>query len=228
MTALLTSVRDLAEAELALGAGSEWLDLKEPRDGALGRVAPEVARDVVRWVAGRVPVSATIGDCWDEPECFAERAAEMAATGVSHVKIGLYARDLTAKTGRALAAATAACPIIAVCFAEEPPAARDVARLAAAGLRGVMLDTAEKQAGSLRSLLAESALREFVTTARGAGLLTGLAGSLSLADVPPLLALGPDYLGFRGALCVGQAREAMLSADAVAAVKAAVARGRQV
>lgn len=227
MTALLTSVRDLAEARLALEAGSEWLDLKEPSEGALGRVSPEVAAEVVHWVGGRVPVSATIGDCWDEPECFAERAAEMAATGVTHVKIGLYARDLTAKTGRALAAATAACPIIAVCFAEEAPTARDVARLAAAGLRGAMLDTAEKQSGSLRTLLAESALREFVTAARGARLLTGLAGSLALEDIPPLLALGPDYLGFRGALCVDRAREGALSAAAVAEVKAAIARGRQ-
>ena len=33
------------------------------------------------------------------------------------------------------------------------------------------------------------------------GLLTGLAGSLEAADVPRLLLLAPDYLGFRGALC---------------------------
>ena len=31
--------------------------------------------------------------------------------------------------------------------------------------------------------------------------MTGLAGSLRLEHVAPLAALGPDYLGFRGALC---------------------------
>jgi uncharacterized protein (UPF0264 family) len=61
----------------------------------------------------------------------------------------------------------------------------------------------------------------FVATARLNGLLTGLAGSLGLADIPPLAALGPDYLGFRGALCSG-GRESALDPAALAAVRAAL------
>ena len=55
--------------------------------------------------------------------------------------------------------------------------------------------------------------------ARQAGLLAGLAGSLTLDDVDPLLALRPDYLGFRGALCRGRRRVAQLDPDRVAAVR---------
>lgn len=224
MTALLTSVRDAEEAGLALAAGSDWIDLKEPRDGALGRVAPAIARAVVELVGGRVPVSATIGDCWEAPDCFAARVAGMAAAGVSHVKIGLYARGLAAPDLAALTRATGlGCPLIAVCFAEAPPTARDIATLAAVGLRGVMLDTARKKSHALRALMSDADLGAFVAAARGHGLLTGLAGRLSLSDVPPLLALEPDYLGFRSALCAGQAREGVLTAEAVAAVKAGIA-----
>ena len=57
--------------------------------------------------------------------------------------------------------------------------------------------------------------------ARAAGLLTGLAGSLTTADIPPLAALGPHYLGFRGALCRGD-RTAALDPAAFAAVRRAV------
>ena len=35
------------------------------------------------------------------------------------------------------------------------------------------------------------------------GPFSALAGSLKLEDVPLLLPLKPDYLGFRGALCEG-------------------------
>ena len=62
-----------------------------------------------------------------------------------------------------------------------------------------------------------------VTTPWGA-MAIGLAGSLGLADVAPLAELGPDYLGFRGALCGRGGRTAGLDAAAIAEVRAAVRR----
>ena len=43
-------------------------------------------------------------------------------------------------------------------------------------------------------------------------------------DIAPLLALGPEYLGFRGALCAGRQRGAGLDADAMARVRLAIPR----
>jgi hypothetical protein len=65
------------------------------------------------------------------------------------------------------------------------------------------------------------ALARFVAAARRQGLLAGLAGSLSAADVPALLPLAPDYLGFRSALTAG-GRSAPLEATAVARVRSAL------
>ena len=62
MTLFLASVRDPAEAELALAAGADIVDLKDPGQGALGAVAPGVIAACVAAIAGRAPVSATIGD----------------------------------------------------------------------------------------------------------------------------------------------------------------------
>ena len=64
-------------------------------------------------------------------------------------------------------------------------------------------------------------LAKFVGRARTSGMLTGLAGSLGLADIPALLELAPDYLGFRGALTRG-GRTAPLNSVAVQAVRAAI------
>src|SRR5262245_29278297 len=61
-TLFLASVRDAAEAELAIGAGADIVDLKDPEGGALGALPPATIEACVRAIGGRVPVSATIGD----------------------------------------------------------------------------------------------------------------------------------------------------------------------
>jgi uncharacterized protein (UPF0264 family) len=66
-------------------------------------------------------------------------------------------------------------------------------------------------------------LASFVRRARARGLLTGLAGSLRREDVPALLPLGADYLGFRGALCAA-GRAGSLDPMALAAIRAALGR----
>jgi len=47
----------------------------------------------------------------------------------------------------------------------------------------------------------------------------GLAGALRVDDVPQLLALAPDFAGFRSAVCTG-ARDGALDAQRVRALKA--------
>jgi dihydroneopterin aldolase len=62
-------------------------------------------------------------------------------------------------------------------------------------------------------------LRGFVGGCREHGLMAGLAGSLEAPDVPRLLLLEPDYLGFRGALCVGRNRTASIDPEAIAIIR---------
>ena len=89
------------------------------------------------------------------------------------------------------------------------------------GAAGIMLDTAEKRAGSLRAHLGAREIAGFVTRAKAQGLMVGLAGSLKSADVPELLTLSPDLLGFRGALCRGR-RSAALDPASCAAIRALI------
>jgi dihydroneopterin aldolase len=218
MIRLLASVRSPAEARAALAGGADLIDLKEPAAGALGRLPDVTIRAVLAAVAGQRPTSATIGDLPLQPAPVREAVLAMAATGVDIVKIGLFDGDRPA-TLRALPT-TAECGarLVAVLFADRQPDLDDIARCAAAGFFGVMLDTADKAAGSLTHHLPAPAIAAFVGQARAQGLVVGLAGSLGLADVAPLTRFAPDYLGFRSVLTQGQ-RTAPIAAAAVARVR---------
>jgi (5-formylfuran-3-yl)methyl phosphate synthase len=220
MTALLASVRNLEEANLVVAAGCDWLDLKEPSAGALGALSVACVAEIVTRYHGRLPISATIGDCWDSPGEIPVQVSTMMATGVDYLKIGLFADRITIELERALRTAISAKPeLIAVCFAEAFPESGDIARLAALGFKGVMLDTANKSQGALSERVSLTALAWFISIVHGHGLLAGLAGGLRAQDIADLLPLEADYLGFRTALCRDRRRTAELDRTAIANVR---------
>jgi dihydroneopterin aldolase len=222
MTRLLASVMDAAEAALALAGGADIIDCKDPRRGALGALPIDVVAQVRDTIAGRRPVSATLGDLPMVPALLAERAVALAASGVDFVKIGLFDAPACVACIEALAPVARSHRLVGVLFADRHPELRLIPLLARAGFAGVMVDTADKSGGSLRRHLDERALRALVAAVRAAGMLSGLAGSLRLEDIGPLRALQPDYLGFRSALCEGQIRAQRLGPGAVAAVRRAM------
>ncbi len=219
MTRLLASVKSLPEARLALACGADIIDLKDPEAGALGALPLDTVARVVRMVDRRCPVSATLGDLPMQPQILCETAVQFAATGVDFIKVGFFcaAKDcIAALAGKAR--------LIAVLFADRSPDFNLLADFANAGFAGVMLDTAGKTNGSLRCQMDATALQEFVQRAQALGLVTGLAGSLRLEDIPDLIKLGPDYLGFRGALCAGSERNWALHASRVSILRNAIPR----
>jgi uncharacterized protein (UPF0264 family) len=224
MTGFLASVRSAEEAVLALAGGADIIDAKEPASGALGRVDAETLAAIIRTVAGRCPVSATIGDLDLAPDLVAAAVGATAAIGADIVKIGLFPGALD-DTLAALQPITArGVRLVAVLFADRAPdLAGIVARCADTGFYGVMLDTADKSGGVLTAHLGLPALAGFVALARSRRLISGLAGSLRLADIAGLMPLGADYLGFRSALCVG-GRGGVVDSRAVRAVRAALDR----
>jgi uncharacterized protein (UPF0264 family) len=218
---LLASVADLAEVELAL-PHADLIDLKDPARGALGAWPRARIGEAVRLVAGRKPVSATVGDLPPVADMLGDAAMATAAEGVDLVKLGFFAGgDHRALAGALAPVAARGVALVTVLMADQDPDLELVSGLAAAGFRGVMLDTADKAAGGLLEYQAPARLASFVATARAHGLLTGLAGSLRLDDIATLAPLGPDFLGFRGALCE-RGRTAALAPARLAAVRAAI------
>ena len=222
MTGFLASVRSAEEAVLALAGGADIIDAKEPSAGALGRVDPGSLAEIVRTIAGRRPVSATIGDVELTPEIVTAAVEETAGTGADIVKIGMFPGALDATLAALRPVARRGVRLVAVLFADRAPdLAGIVSRCEAAGFYGVMLDTADKAGGALTAHLDIKTLAGFVAFTRSRNLVSGLAGSLRLADIAGLLPLGADYLGFRSALCAG-GRTGGLDAAVLRAVRAAL------
>jgi len=201
VTHLLASVVNTREAETAISAGADIIDLKNPLAGALGALPIEQIRSIVKQVAQQRPVSATVGDLPADPAVLIAAINRTFCTDVDYVKVGFFSNENLGSCLRALADITAGRMIVAVLFADREPPLHRLPEFALAGFRGVMLDTADKRNGHLLEHADVGTLSRFVREARRLGLLSGLAGSLRQQDIPRLLPLNPDYLGFRGALC---------------------------
>lgn len=225
-TRLLASVTGPQEAELAIRGGADLVDLKDPARGALGALPIPTIRTILDRVNRRAQTSATIGDLPADSSLVLDAIRTTAATGVDYVKVGFFSEghvraclpvvaDVAQQTNHGAG-------IVAVLFADRSPPIGDLTRFANAGCAGVMLDTAEKGVKCLRDYLPTETLAAFVRQAQDLGMLCGLAGSLRLGDISVLLRLGPDYLGFRGALCASSQRTGTLEPARLRAVRDAI------
>lgn len=226
--AFLASVTSAGEAELALESGADIIDCKDPKAGALGALAIETVREIVAKIAAHAPTSATIGDLpAGDPHPMVEAATAMADTGVTFVKVGFFGEADPRRAVSALGERVSQALLVAVLMADRALDLTLLPQLASGGFAGVMLDTADKSRGRLTTVLSMDRLAAFVRAARANGLFAGLAGSLSADDIAGLARLGPDVLGFRGALCAA-GRESVLVRERVAAVGREIDRMREV
>lgn len=228
MIRLLVSVRSVDEALLVADGGADFIDLKEPARGALGGLPAETIRDIVAALRERgstLPISATIGDVpMHELDEILSRVAAVGACGVDIVKVGIERGPAAGAVLRALAAC--ARPLVPVFIADRGLDERAVSLAQSLGFAGVMVDTADKRAGSLFEALPLEAVQRFVAMAREAGVLVGVAGALRREQAPLVAQLRPDFAGFRSAVCAGErsgALDAQRLRELVAAMRAAEA-----
>ncbi len=224
MTGMLASVRDLEEANLACRGGADIVDLKEPRDGALGAVPLDTMYRIVDELWEKCRISATTGDLPANPGAIEDQVMKTAETGVDYVKVGMFSQRHIEDCLPTLASCSRiGIAVIAVLFADtEFDINQAIRSVKQAGLKGIMLDTAGKGSGSLLRHRNIFALEYFVNRSRQSGLLTGLAGSLTIGDIPTLIRVTPDYIGFRTALCSKRERASCVDEKALREVRRAI------
>jgi (5-formylfuran-3-yl)methyl phosphate synthase len=228
---VLVSVRSVAEAQVAAQGGADFIDLKEPHAGALGALPDATQRDIVnslRQTGCTLPISATIGDLpMHALSAIVQQVHAVAATGVHYVKVGITREPGAVAVLLALSKLQAS--VVPVFIADQGvdfdliTQALLQAHGRAAHFPALMLDTAEKAGGCLLDKVPTTDLRRFVAQTRAGGALVGLAGALRVQHVPGVLALAPDFVGFRSAVCVGHraaALDAGLLRDLVQHVRA--------
>lgn len=215
---MLASVSNLDEVALALSAGVDIIDLKNPNKGALGALAIDEITEIVKLVDGKCPISATIGDLSTIDEVISPIQATI-ETRVDIVKIGFFESMDCHALIQAVAPYTKKQKIIAVLFAESFQNFSILPLLKVAGFYGVMLDTANKNGKHLLNYLNLATLNTFVLQAKELKLEVGLAGALRESQVTDLSKLQPNYLGFRSALCQQNQRTNILNEYKISHIK---------
>jgi uncharacterized protein (UPF0264 family) len=210
---LLISPVDEKEAVEVIAGGADIIDVKNPKEGALGANFPWVIKRIREITPKNVEVSCTLGDVPNLPGAISLAALGAATTGVDYVKAGLYglktkedAVYLMKNVSRAVRDCSSSIKVVATGYADaerigsvNPMLIPDIARKAEADI--AMIDTAVKDGRNLFTFLPINSLRSFVNAAHHQGLKAALAGSLRKEDLPTAYALGADVVGLRGAAC---------------------------
>src|SRR5687768_4952572 len=96
MPKFLLSVRSTHETNLALEAGVDLIDIKEPSAGALGAASTVVISEIVRLVDRRCPTSVACGELLSSAAAIARQLPGSATGGATpdtrapdYVKVGL-------------------------------------------------------------------------------------------------------------------------------------------
>jgi hypothetical protein len=208
VTGLLVSVRSASEAEAALRGGATLIDVKEPRDGSLGRATVAQWAQVAAAVAQRAPVSVA----WGELRDAADDVPSAMPASVAFAKCGLAGcaawRDWPQRWRNWAERLPPPVAPVAVLYADwqaagAPPPNQILQHAVAHRCRALLCDTWAKDGRTLLDHLAPAALGALTCAARRCGMLIVLAGALHVGDLRDVLALEPDFVAVRGAVCQG-------------------------
>jgi (5-formylfuran-3-yl)methyl phosphate synthase len=214
MTGLLVSVRDAAEARLAVEAGVDLVDVKEPRRGALGSADDAIIRQVVAEVQRHsthrtVPISVALGELCNSNITTALPLCD----GVGFAKIGLAGcatnNDWPQRWAATFDRLPAAVARVAVVYADwqtaQAPEPDEILRAAAhLNCSAALVDTFDKNLGGLVDLWSLRQIERFISSAQDFGMLAVIGGGLTRASIPTIISLSPDYVAVRGAACQGE------------------------
>lgn len=233
MTQLLISVTSVDEAKIALQNGADIIDLKDPQQGALGALPLEVVAEIVAFVnakdvSERKIISATIGDLPMEPELLLQHVVALSEIKVDIIKIGFFMSpgdkftDYQPCLDMLKTVSRSGVRLIAVLFVENEYPANLVTAIKNAGFYGVMFDTAGKNGATFLDYYSTDAMKAIAEGVQAQGLLFGVAGSLNLQHVALVKSIAPDYMGFRGGVCINNQRRSALDSEKIRAISAAM------
>ena len=236
MTQLLVSVKNVEETLIALNAGVDIIDLKDPANGALGALHLVISAQIVAKTQQYnqlkrmndpdfLPIltSATVGEQHDDLNDLIKSVMQRLAINVDIIKIAVNSLEAIPNWEisfdmQAITAAKAGTKLVAVFFADQEVNLSLLETLNNMGFYGAMLDTSSKQQ-DLLTICTMQALQTFTQSCKKNALKSGLAGSLKPQHIECLSEISPFYIGFRGGVCESDARNNALIMHKVVKVK---------
>ena len=215
---LLISPMNEKEASEAISGGADIIDVKNPKEGALGANFPWVIKRIREMTPKSIQVSCALGDAPNLPGSISLAAFGAASLGVDYIKVGLRGFKTPEETvfflqnvNKAAKTCNPKIKVAAAGYADaekigaiDPMLLPEIASKAQVDL--AMVDTAVKDGKNLFDYLSAAQLVKFVSSSHKLGLKAALAGSLRKQDLPVVYGLGADVAGLRGAACTNNDR----------------------
>jgi uncharacterized protein (UPF0264 family) len=209
----MVSVTDYDEVTEALNGGADIIDIKNPKEGALGANFPWITKRIVQDFGGKTEISATIGDIPNLPGTVTLAGLGAGQMGVNYIKFGMLgpktesdARLISKAIARMLTEFGLSSKLVVAGYADyEEQGCLDPLPLpkiaSEIGAYGILIDIREKGTKTLFDYLSMNKLTMFVEESHKFGLNVGLAGSLKKEDLPQILYLKADIIGLRRNVC---------------------------
>jgi (5-formylfuran-3-yl)methyl phosphate synthase len=208
---LLVSVRSRVEALAALAGGATIIDVKEPKNGPLGRASFDVWREVRKTIPEPVRVSVALGELNDWSSAEAALVPSGAWSRVAFRKLGLSHappdwvdrwESLRRQWGKSRSPRPAWVAVVYIDW-QLAGAPHPESIIQAAGAitecQGVLFDTWDKS----RCPGIDLTWKRHIDRVRDSGRFVALAGSLDVDAIGRLAPLAPDIFAVRGSACAG-------------------------
>jgi (5-formylfuran-3-yl)methyl phosphate synthase len=231
---LLVSVRSREEADLAIEFPVDWIDVKEPDRGALGRPEKDLALAIqlrLNQSSRPRPLSVALGELqgsdWSELSHFVQgftpqtffKVALADCADASRVEAESWQLRLK-RLAHTLPTRDRLIPVFYADFqASQCPSWDQILAICHGfGGRRVLIDTWQKGEKGLVDFLPMASLQTMIGQAKGMGIDVAIAGSVRCEQIPYLLQTGADVIGVRGAACKNQKRTSVMSEEALSSL----------
>lgn len=205
----MVSVTNPNETREALKGGADIIDIKNPKEGALGANLPWITRNIVKEVSELKEVSVTVGDIPYLPGTVSLAVLGAALLKVDYVKVGMFgpknseeALNISCSLVKTFQEFNVKSKLIIAGYADykkyncvNPLKLPKVA--SESGAWGILMDVKEKNNNGLLSHISFNDLQNFVEESHNLKLNVALAGSLKLEDIPKILKLNANIIGVR-------------------------------
>ncbi len=216
MPKILVSIKDTDEAIIIKDLIIDIVDLKKISEPPMGFVGVKKIQAIKKILPNTI-MSVTMGNSKNPySKKIIETANEVISLGIDYMKIGLFSENQIVNHEKFLKEIDFnECKPICVILIDDTKDIHYLDRIYEIGYKGVMLDTINKKRSRVFDQFSEKECISFVRESRELGMTSGLAGSLTLRDLPKLSIINPDFVGFRGQLCEKQSNRFSLDRNAV-------------
>jgi len=213
---LLVSIRSIEEVKVVNGLNIDIIDLKEPKNGPIGMLDFIDIKKIVLALrgnnfCGKISTTFELNDGNLSGEDVA-KIEDLGSVGLDYIKVGVSADENTLENLRKFAESLKKTKnrvledkLILVLMITDKYSFKFVKNISPSMVKkfpGIMIDTINKESGSIFDIINLAELNIIKNFALENNVDFGIAGSLDVSHTKLINQLQPNWVGYRGGLCL--------------------------